>query len=46
MDFLNLTATTASTLQFGGSDQWGNITGGVELIRRADGGRRKRSRRR
>ena len=22
-----------------GSDQWGNITGGVELIRRADGGR-------
>jgi tyrosyl-tRNA synthetase len=27
------------TLQFGGSDQWGNLTGGVELIRRADGGR-------
>jgi tyrosyl-tRNA synthetase len=25
------------TLQFGGSDQWGNLTGGVELIRRADG---------
>ena len=33
------TATTACTLQFGGSDQWGNITGGVELIRRADGGK-------
>jgi tyrosyl-tRNA synthetase len=27
------------TLQFGGSDQWGNLTGGVELIRRADGGK-------
>ena len=26
------------TLQFGGSDQWGNITGGVELIRRATSG--------
>ena len=26
------------TLQHGGSDQWGNITGGVELIRRAAGG--------
>ena len=25
-------------MQFGGSDQWGNITAGVELIRRADGG--------
>ncbi len=25
-------------LQFGGSDQWGNLTGGVELIRRATGG--------
>ena len=24
-------------LQFGGSDQWGNLTGGVELIRRATG---------
>ena len=27
------------TLQFGGSDQWGNLTGGVELIRRSDGGK-------
>ena len=30
-------ATTASRLQFGGSDQWGNLTGGVELIRRVTG---------
>ena len=33
------TATYGCTLQFGGSDQWGNITAGVELIRRADGAR-------
>ncbi|MGA8247216.1 MAG: tyrosine--tRNA ligase [Nocardioides sp.] len=39
MDFLNLFREYAVTLQFGGEDQWGNITGGVELIRRADGGR-------
>ena len=38
MDFLNLFRDHGVTLQFGGSDQWGNITGGVELIRRADGG--------
>ncbi|MBB6629414.1 tyrosine--tRNA ligase [Nocardioides sp. KIGAM211] len=38
MDFLNLFRTHGVTLQFGGSDQWGNITGGVELIRRSDGG--------
>ncbi|MBA2464714.1 MAG: tyrosine--tRNA ligase, partial [Nocardioidaceae bacterium] len=38
MDFLNLYRDHAVTLQFGGSDQWGNITGGVELIRRSDGG--------
>ena len=38
MDFLNLYRDHGVTLQFGGSDQWGNITGGVELIRRADGG--------
>ncbi len=31
------TAGTAASLQTGGSDQWGNITAGVELIRRADG---------
>jgi tyrosyl-tRNA synthetase len=39
MDFLSLFRDHGVTLQFGGSDQWGNITGGAELIRRADGGR-------
>ncbi len=39
MDFLNLYRDHGVTLQFGGSDQWGNLTGGVELIRRAAGGR-------
>ena len=38
MDFLNLFREHGVTLQFGATDQWGNITGGVELIRRADGG--------
>jgi tyrosyl-tRNA synthetase len=39
MDFLNLHREHGVVLQFGGSDQWGNLTGGVELIRRADGGK-------
>ncbi|WP_318646785.1 tyrosine--tRNA ligase [Nocardioides donggukensis] len=39
MDFLQLFRDHGVTLQFGGSDQWGNLTGGVELIRRSDGGR-------
>jgi len=39
MDFLQLFRQHGVTLQFGGSDQWGNLTGGVELIRRADGGK-------
>ena len=40
LDFRQLfPSTTACTLQFGGSDQWGNLTGGVELIRRAEGGK-------
>ena len=39
MDFLNLYRDHGVRLQFGGSDQWGNLTGGVELIRRSDGGR-------
>jgi tyrosyl-tRNA synthetase len=38
MDYLTLFRDHGVTLQFGGSDQWGNLTGGVELIRRADGG--------
>ena len=44
MDYLNLHRDHGVTLQFGGSDQWGNITGGVELIRRADGDTRARLR--
>jgi tyrosyl-tRNA synthetase len=39
MDYLNLFREYGVTLQHGGEDQWGNITGGVELIRRADGGK-------
>jgi len=38
MDFLSLHKEHGVTLQFGGSDQWGNITGGAELIRRATSG--------
>lgn len=38
MDFLQLYRDHGVTLQHGGSDQWGNISSGVELIRRADGG--------
>jgi len=38
-DFLTLFREHDVTLQFGGSDQWGNLTAGVELIRRAEGGR-------
>jgi tyrosyl-tRNA synthetase len=39
MDFLHLFKAHGVTLQFGGSDQWGNLTGGAELIRRAEGGK-------
>lgn len=38
-DFLHLYRTHQCTLQMGGSDQWGNITTGTELIRRIDGGK-------
>ena len=37
-DFLHLYRTKGCRLQMGGSDQWGNITTGTELIRRTDGG--------
>ena len=37
-DFLHLYRTKNCRLQLGGSDQWGNITTGTELIRRKDGG--------
>ena len=33
-DFLSLLERHGCTLQLGGSDQWGNITAGIELIRR------------
>ena len=36
-DFLELKRRDGVTLQLGGSDQWGNITAGIELIRRIDG---------
>ena len=39
LDYLELHRTYGCTLQFGGSDQWGNITAGVELIRRVEGDR-------
>lgn len=35
LDFLNLYEEENCTLQIGGSDQWGNITAGMELIRRS-----------
>lgn len=38
-DFLHLYRDKQCTLQMGGSDQWGNITTGTELIRRIDGGK-------
>ncbi len=37
-DFLHLYNTKNCKLQMGGSDQWGNITTGTELIRRKNGG--------
>ncbi|MCF2874582.1 MULTISPECIES: tyrosine--tRNA ligase [unclassified Tenacibaculum] len=38
-DFLHLYRENSATLQMGGSDQWGNITTGTELIRRIGGGK-------
>ncbi|HET8714077.1 MAG TPA: tyrosine--tRNA ligase [Gemmatimonadales bacterium] len=35
-DFLHLFRERQTTLQVGGSDQWGNITAGVDLIRRIE----------
>jgi tyrosyl-tRNA synthetase len=37
-DYLQLFRRHGCTLQVGGSDQWGNITAGMELVRRADEG--------
>lgn len=37
-DYLHLNEVKNCRLQMGGSDQWGNITTGTELIRRTNGG--------
>jgi tyrosyl-tRNA synthetase len=37
MDYLELHRRYGCILQTGGSDQWGNLTAGVDLIRRAEG---------
>jgi tyrosyl-tRNA synthetase len=37
MDFLELSRRYDCTLQVGGSDQWGNITAGLDLMRKVDG---------
>ena len=37
LDFLELYRRHGTTLQLGGSDQWGNLTAGVDLIRRVEG---------
>lgn len=37
LDFLYLFTTRGCTLQVAGSDQWGNITSGIELIRKVTG---------
>lgn len=37
-DFAELFRRHGCTLQIGGSDQWGNITGGIDLTRRMHGG--------
>jgi tyrosyl-tRNA synthetase len=38
-DFLHLFQSNGCTIQMGGSDQWGNITTGTELIRRIGNGK-------
>ncbi len=38
LDFAELYKQHNCTLQVGGSDQWGNITGGIDLTRRLHGG--------
>ncbi|MFG1711225.1 tyrosine--tRNA ligase [Nonomuraea sp. M3C6] len=37
-DYLELFRRYNCTLQIGGSDQWGNITAGADLVRRVEGG--------
>ena len=38
-DYLHLHRATGCTLQMGGSDQWGNIVAGCDLIRKVEGGK-------
>ena len=38
-DFLTLYQEQGVTVQLGGSDQWGNMTAGTELVRRSAGGK-------
>jgi tyrosyl-tRNA synthetase len=38
-DFLELHRSEGCTVQMGGSDQWGNITAGIDLVRRVEGAR-------
>lgn len=38
-DFLELYRREGCTVQMGGSDQWGNITTGIDLVRRMEGGK-------
>jgi tyrosyl-tRNA synthetase len=37
IDFHHLHGTSGVTVQIGGSDQWGNIIGGIDLVRRLSG---------
>ncbi len=39
LDFRELYRSYGVTMQTGGSDQWGNITAGIDLIRRSEGAR-------
>ncbi len=41
LDFLKLYQKHRCTLQIGGQDQWGNITAGLELIRKVEGSEAK-----
>ena len=44
LDFLELYRSYGCVLQTGGSDQWGNLTSGTDLIRRSRRGERARDR--
>ena len=37
LDFLELYRSHGCTMQIGGSDQWGNLTAGVDLIHKVEG---------